>query len=59
LLEIVGGNTFAMLQSIEICRAPVTSVKVSGATRILSGVLGALVDLSWRARLQHIDRGWV
>ena len=26
---------------------------------IPSGVLGALVDLSWRARLQHIDRGWL
>jgi nucleoside-diphosphate-sugar epimerase len=24
-----------------------------------SGVLGALVNLSWRARLQHIDRGWL
>jgi UDP-glucose 4-epimerase len=24
-----------------------------------SGVLGALVDLSWRARLQHVDRGWL
>jgi UDP-glucose 4-epimerase len=26
---------------------------------IPSGVLGALVDLSWRARLQHVDRGWL
>jgi UDP-glucose 4-epimerase len=24
-----------------------------------SGVLRALVDLTWRARLQHIDRGWL
>jgi nucleoside-diphosphate-sugar epimerase len=24
-----------------------------------SGVLGTLVDVSWRARLQHIDRGWL
>jgi UDP-glucose 4-epimerase len=24
-----------------------------------SKVLGALVDVSWRARLQHIDRGWL
>ena len=24
-----------------------------------SGILGKLVDLSWRARLQHIDRGWL
>ncbi len=26
---------------------------------IPSGVLRTLVDLSWRARLQHIDRGWL
>jgi UDP-glucose 4-epimerase len=26
---------------------------------IPSRVLGTLVDLSWRARLQHIDRGWL
>jgi UDP-glucose 4-epimerase len=26
---------------------------------ISSGVLGTLVNLSWRARLQHIDRGWL
>jgi nucleoside-diphosphate-sugar epimerase len=26
---------------------------------IPSGVLGALVDLTWRARLQPIDRGWL
>jgi UDP-glucose 4-epimerase len=26
---------------------------------IPSRVLGALVDLSWKARLQHIDRGWL
>jgi UDP-glucose 4-epimerase len=24
-----------------------------------SGLLGALVNLTWRARLQHIDRGWI
>ena len=28
-------------------------------THEASGVLGALMDLSWRARLQHIDRGWL
>jgi UDP-glucose 4-epimerase len=26
---------------------------------IPAGVLGTLVNLSWRARLQHIDRGWL
>ena len=26
---------------------------------IPSGLLGVLMDLSWRARLQHIDRGWI
>jgi UDP-glucose 4-epimerase len=27
--------------------------------QVQSGLLGALVDLSWRARLQPIDRGWL
>jgi UDP-glucose 4-epimerase len=29
------------------------------SVHIPSGLLGTLVDLSWRARLQHIDRGWI
>jgi UDP-glucose 4-epimerase len=29
------------------------------SVHIPSGVLGAVVDLSWRARLQHVDRGWI
>ena len=29
------------------------------SVHIPSGLLGVLVDLSWRARLQHIDRGWL
>ncbi|MCT7658804.1 NAD-dependent epimerase/dehydratase family protein [Mycobacterium deserti] len=35
--------------------------KVLGAKSIHvpSGVLGTLVDVSWRARLQPIDRGWI
>jgi len=35
--------------------------KVLGArpVHIPSRVLGAAVDLTWRARLQHIDRGWL
>lgn len=29
------------------------------AVHVPAGVLGALVDLTWRTRLQHIDRGWL
>jgi nucleoside-diphosphate-sugar epimerase len=35
--------------------------KVLGAkpVHVPAKLLGALVDVSWRARLQHIDRGWL
>lgn len=38
-----------------------TVAKVLGAKaiQVSSGLLGAAVDLSWRARLQPIDRGWL
>lgn len=43
---------------------PIGRDEVAAALRarpvhIPSGVLGAFVDLSWRARLQHVDRGWL
>lgn len=38
-----------------------TLAEVLGArlVHVPSGVLGAAVDLTWRARLQPVDRGWV
>jgi UDP-glucose 4-epimerase len=40
-------------------RDDVAAVLGARPVHVPSGVLGALVDASWRARLQHIDRGWL
>ncbi|KUI22142.1 epimerase [Mycobacterium sp. GA-1285] len=40
-------------------REQVAEVLHAKPVHVPSGVLGALVDLSWRARLQPIDRGWL
>lgn len=40
-------------------RDDVAAVLGARAVHVPSGVLGALVDLTWRTRLQHIDRGWL
>lgn len=42
-----------------IGRDDVAAALDARAVHIPSGVLRTLVDLSWRARLQHIDRGWL
>ena len=40
-------------------RADVAKVLEARSVHLPSGLLGALVDVSWRARLQPIDRGWL
>jgi len=40
-------------------RDDVAAVLGAKAVHVPSGLLGALVDLTWRTRLQHIDRGWL
>ena len=40
-------------------RDDVAAVLGARAIHVPSGLLGALVDLTWRTRLQHIDRGWL
>lgn len=40
-------------------RDDVAAVLGARAFHVPSGLLGALVDLTWRTRLQHIDRGWL
>jgi UDP-glucose 4-epimerase len=42
-----------------LSRDDVAKVLGAKAVHVPSGILGALVDLSWRARLQPIDRGWL
>ena len=40
-------------------RDGVAAVLGARSVHVPSGLLGALVDLTWRTRLQHIDRGWL
>jgi len=40
-------------------RDDVAAVLGARAVHVPAGLLGALVDLTWRTRLQHIDRGWL
>lgn len=42
-----------------LTREHVAEVLGAKSLHVPSGVLGALVDVSWRARLQPIDRGWL
>jgi nucleoside-diphosphate-sugar epimerase len=42
-----------------ITRKEVADTLHAKPIHVSSGVLGAVVDLSWRARLQPIDRGWL
>lgn len=42
-----------------ITREEVAEVLGAKSIQVPSGLLGTLVDLSWRARLQPIDRGWL
>jgi UDP-glucose 4-epimerase len=42
-----------------IDRDAVAAALGARSLHVPSGLLGTLVDLSWRARLQHLDRGWL
>lgn len=52
-------GAFNLAAEPPIGRDDVASALGARPVQVPSGVLGALVDLSWRARLQHIDRGWL
>lgn len=52
-------GAFNLAAEPPITRNEVAKVLGSFPVHVPSGVLGALVDLSWRARLQPIDRGWL
>ena len=52
-------GAFNLASEPPVGRADVAAALGARAIHIPSGVLGALVDLTWRARLQHIDRGWL
>jgi nucleoside-diphosphate-sugar epimerase len=50
---------FNLASEPPIRRDDVAAALGARAVHVPSALLGALVDLSWRARLQHIDRGWL
>jgi UDP-glucose 4-epimerase len=50
---------FNLMAEQAIGRADLAAALGARAVHVPSGVLGALVELAWRARLQHIDRGWL
>ena len=52
-------GAFNLATEPPVGRDDVAAALGARAIHIPSGVLGALVDLTWRARLQHIDRGWL
>ena len=59
VIERRAAGPFNLAAEPPIGRDDVAAALGARAVHIPSGVLGALVDLSWRARLQHIDRGWL
>ncbi|MET0699088.1 MAG: NAD-dependent epimerase/dehydratase family protein [Mycobacterium sp.] len=53
------GGPFNLAAEPPLGRDDVAAALGARPVHIPSRVLGALVDVSWRARLQHIDRGWL
>jgi nucleoside-diphosphate-sugar epimerase len=58
-LERRATGAFNLAAEPPIDRDDVAKVLGAKPFHVSSGVLGALVDISWRARLQPIDRGWL
>ena len=52
-------GAFNLAAEPAITRAEVAKVLDAWPIHVPAGLLGTLVDLSWRARLQPIDRGWL
>jgi nucleoside-diphosphate-sugar epimerase len=59
VIEKRAAGPFNLAAEPPIGRDDVAAALRARPVHIPSGVLGALVELSWRARLQHIDRGWL
>jgi UDP-glucose 4-epimerase len=59
VIEKRAAGPFNLAAEPPIGRDHVAAALGARPVHISSGVLGALVELSWRARLQHIDRGWL
>jgi nucleoside-diphosphate-sugar epimerase len=52
-------GAFNLAAEPPIGRDDVAAALSAWPVHVPSAVLGTIVDLSWRARLQHIDRGWL
>jgi nucleoside-diphosphate-sugar epimerase len=59
VIEKRATGPFNLAAESPVGRDDVAAALGARAVHVPSGVLGALVDVSWRARLQHIDRGWL
>jgi nucleoside-diphosphate-sugar epimerase len=59
VVERRAGGPFNLAAEPPLGRDDVAKVLGAKAVHLPSSVLGALVDLSWRVRLQPIDRGWL
>ncbi|OAN36110.1 NAD-dependent epimerase/dehydratase family protein [Mycolicibacterium iranicum] len=58
-VERRSGGAFNLAAEPPLTRDDIAKVMRARAIHVPSGLLGSLVDLSWRARLQPIDRGWL
>lgn len=59
VVERRAGGAFNLAAEPPLTRDDVAEVLRARAIHVPSALLGPLVDLSWRARLQPIDRGWL
>ena len=59
VVERRAGGAFNLAGEPPLTRDDVAKVLGARAIHFPSSLLGPLVDLSWRARLQPIDRGWL
>jgi UDP-glucose 4-epimerase len=59
VIERRATGPFNLAAEPPVGRDDLAAVFDARSVHIPSGLLGILVDLSWRARVQHIDRGWL
>jgi UDP-glucose 4-epimerase len=59
VIEHRATGPFNLAAEPPVTRDDVAAALDARSVHVPAGLLGILVDLSWRARLQHIDRGWL
>lgn len=58
-IETKATGAFNLSADPPVRRDDIARVMDARPVHVPSGLIGAVVDLSWRARLQPVDRGWV